>query len=159
MTSQRPRPVLDDLLAKMPPNVTATFTAKQLEAMESALENRQWRRHPVDLRMSLPFFWTRFYFVLVAGEERRSEERIRQVQAAHPLWTPGNMFVLGGLIMMGVMALLSLTLLVSLDWRGILRPGNYPADIPFKEDQENCESSGRTWQNGECIDYEHNPTF
>jgi hypothetical protein len=155
----RPQPVLDEFLSKMPPNVTATFTAKQLSAMENALENRQWRQHPVDLRLSLPLFWKQFYVVLVAGEERRSGDRLRKSQTLHPIWTPGNILVLTTTVVTGLLALSAIVLLLRADLQTILRPGRYPADIPFKPDQASCEESGRVWQNDTCIDYEHDPSF
>ncbi|WP_008309869.1 hypothetical protein [Leptolyngbya sp. PCC 6406] len=159
MSASHPHPALDDFLEKMSPHVTATFTGSQLEAMEKALENRRWQRHPVDLRLSIPFIWKRFYIVVVAGEERRSPDRLRKAQAITPLWTPGNLIVLCTITGMGMLAVLAVILLAQLDWRSLARQNPYPAGIPFKENQENCEASERIWQDGECIDYEHDPAF
>lgn len=53
--------------------------------------------HPVNIRLSLPFFGERYYFTLVAGKERRSDERLADEKAKHPLATRGNILVLAGL--------------------------------------------------------------
>jgi hypothetical protein len=34
-----------------------------------------------------------------------------------------------------------------------------PAAIPFLGDRKTCENSGRTWENNQCLDFEHDPTF
>ncbi|MEO0540759.1 MAG: hypothetical protein AAFZ80_07820 [Cyanobacteria bacterium P01_A01_bin.105] len=35
----------------------------------------------------------------------------------------------------------------------------HPTTVPFKRDQQACETSGREWQEGGCLDREHSPTF
>ncbi len=59
------------LLANMPEDVASSFTELQLEMLEHALAGGKWRDHPVDVRLSIPVLWRRFYFVLLAGAEFR----------------------------------------------------------------------------------------
>ncbi|MBL4613340.1 MAG: hypothetical protein JKY27_00480 [Magnetovibrio sp.] len=55
-----------------------------------------WVSHPIDIRISLPFFHTRFYFTIVAGRERRPAHRRKDERQDFPLLTMGNaMFALG----------------------------------------------------------------
>jgi hypothetical protein len=35
----------------------------------------------------------------------------------------------------------------------------HPAIVPFKQTQAACEKSGRLWQNGQCFDHGHDPSF
>ncbi len=35
----------------------------------------------------------------------------------------------------------------------------HEAIIPFKEDRDRCETSGRTWVNDQCRDTGHDPSF
>jgi len=35
----------------------------------------------------------------------------------------------------------------------------HPAQIPWLTTQDSCEQTGRTWQQGRCFDYDHNPMF
>jgi len=55
-----------------------------------------WVSHPIDIRISIPFLHTRFYFTIVAGRERRPAHR-RQTERQHfPILTFGNaLFALG----------------------------------------------------------------
>lgn len=56
-----------------------------------------WRRHPVDIRFSLPFFGNWFYVTVVSGPERRTEERRAEQQHHYPLRTAANVFFVLGL--------------------------------------------------------------
>lgn len=65
-----------------------------------------WVSHPIDIRISLPFFHRRFYFTIVAGQERRRTERRHEDRQAYPLATAGNvMFTLGLATLFAVAAL------------------------------------------------------
>lgn len=154
MQSQPQQPALDDFLTNIPPYIAATFTRNQLEAIAAALEKRKWQRHPVDIRLSLPCLWKRFYVVFIAGEERRSPDRRK---AEVPLWTPANIVTLCCLACVGGLASLSLVLLAQTNWAFLSQ--NYSTIIPFKEDQASCEESGRVWREDQCYDDEHDPVF
>lgn len=55
-------------------------------------------RHTVDVRISIPLPFGRWYLTVVAGRERRSPERLVRERGKHPLVTAGNLaflFVLG----------------------------------------------------------------
>ncbi|MCW8835289.1 MAG: hypothetical protein OQJ99_02845 [Rhodospirillales bacterium] len=56
-----------------------------------------WRRHPIDLRFSLPFFGTRFYLTVVGGREQRTPERISVERKKYPLRTVANLFFFLGI--------------------------------------------------------------
>ncbi len=49
-----------------------------------------WRRHPVDLRLTMPFIGCDLYFTVVAGPERRSTARRQLERRRHPVRTLGN---------------------------------------------------------------------
>ncbi len=82
------------LLANVPQEVAASFTASQLEAIENALENRSRRRLPLDIRLSIPFFRGRFFLVFLGGSEKRSPERLKRERVKHALWTFTNICTL-----------------------------------------------------------------
>ena len=56
-----------------------------------------WRRHPIDLRFSVPFFGTRFYLTVVGGREQRTPERISVERKKYPLRTVANLFFFLGI--------------------------------------------------------------
>lgn len=144
------------LLARMPPEVAATFTPLQQHALHEALQPRQ---HTIDLRLSIPWIWTRFYLVVLVGEEKRSASRRRLEAAKHPVWTVCNFIAImstTSLLGFGLISLIQLSMRQS---SSLLDRDPAPAEIPFKADQESCESSGRVWADGACFDYNHSPKF
>ncbi len=82
-----PREGAADLIKHMPRDVAATFTDEQLDALDGALTPS---RHPVDIRLSLPFPSGRRYVVLLAGRERRPRARLAAYRRSHALWTLSN---------------------------------------------------------------------
>lgn len=146
----------DYVLARMTPEVANSFTALQYAALREALVPR---RHPVNLRLSIPLGWTQIYLVVLAGRESRSPLRRQMDTVHHPIWTPMNLVVI-----VAAMGISGLALLSAMQW-GHMSLGNWlnpqaaPAAIPFKGDQASCEQSGRVWQEDRCLDFAHDPTF
>ena len=58
------------------------------------------RDHLLNIRVSLPLLFGRYYVVLLAGKELRSAERRKEERQNHPLWTTANTTILfaGGFI-------------------------------------------------------------
>lgn len=54
---------------------------------------KEWGRHPINIRLSLPLGFGRYYVTVVAGRERRSRERIASERDRHPLVSLGNLSV------------------------------------------------------------------
>jgi hypothetical protein len=96
------------LLANVPQHVAASFTASQLEAIESALETRPRSRLPLDIRVSIPFFRRRFFLVFLGGPEKRSLERLKRERVKHALWTFTNICTLVFLVLFIVPALIGM---------------------------------------------------
>ena len=71
------------LLSRIPHDVQASFTPEQVRGLRQACEQLRWGRHPLDIRLSLPFPATRFYLVFLAGMERRSTQRLRAEGHGH----------------------------------------------------------------------------
>jgi len=70
-----------------------------------------WVSHPIDIRISVPFLRTRFYFTIVAGRERRPAHRRRAERKNFPILTFGNAFFALGVttlfILMGLAILIA----------------------------------------------------
>lgn len=71
-------PALQNLLANVPERVKDTFTEEQLAYLRNAIVNRQWRNHPIDLRGTIPWFKYRYYYVIIAGKNKRELSRTEQ---------------------------------------------------------------------------------
>ena len=50
--------------------------------------------HPVNIRLSIPLLFGRYYVTLVAGKERRSGERLASERKKYPLMKLGNLVVM-----------------------------------------------------------------
>ena len=98
-TQDIPPGLAQRLLDGMPAEVRASLTDHQRDALVASANKCGWTRHPADLRLSIPFFSKRFYMVLLAGEERRSTERLAIERKRYPIANIANftfMIVLGG---------------------------------------------------------------
>ncbi len=71
----RQDPAMRKLLERMPAEVQQSFTEAQLSYLRVALGARQWGKHKFDLRGTVGFGSWRYYYVLVAGRNKRSEHR------------------------------------------------------------------------------------
>ena len=62
----------------------------------SAAESKEWTdQHAVNLRLSVPLPFFPFYVTIVAGKERRSGQRRKEERRKHPIFTAGNLLVMG----------------------------------------------------------------
>ena len=60
-----------------------------------ALGGEPWGNgHPVNIRLSIPLLFGRYYLSIVAGKERRSGERLASERNKHPLMKLGNLVVM-----------------------------------------------------------------
>ena len=71
----RKDPAIQKLLDRMPSEVQQSFTEAQLSYLRVALGARQWGKHKLDVRGTLGLGSWRYYYVLVAGRNKRSEHR------------------------------------------------------------------------------------
>ncbi len=85
---------------------------------EHALEGGKWPDHPVDVRLSIPILWRRFYFVLLAGPERRSAERRKYERARRPVRLIADIILLALFFVLLVPAAVGSIHLISLAWTG-----------------------------------------
>ncbi|MFQ5783240.1 MAG: 3-phosphoshikimate 1-carboxyvinyltransferase [Alphaproteobacteria bacterium] len=67
--------------ARVPPALVNSFSEEQIAAIRDAFGAERWDRHPVDVRGTVPLPFRRWYFVFVAGPDKRSKKRKRK-QAA-----------------------------------------------------------------------------
>jgi len=54
---------------------------------------KEWGRHPVNVRVSVPLGFGRYYVTIIAGRERRSRDRLVAERHKHPLISFGNLGV------------------------------------------------------------------
>lgn len=62
---------LRKLLERMPKQIQDSFTEEQLANIKIAIGARTWGNHAIDVRSTMKFFRYRYYYVFVAGRNRR----------------------------------------------------------------------------------------
>lgn len=83
MQAVRDDSFVQHLVAKLPANLAPSFSDEQLLALKSALGGGSWRTHAVDLRWTLSFWRWHYYFVVLAGRNRRElTRRERELERA-----------------------------------------------------------------------------
>ncbi len=90
------------IVNSLPENERAIFSERHLEALREACAKLKWSDHPINVRLSIPTFSSRYYFLMVAGPERRSAERRKIERRRHPLAKLGNMLFIGSLFALGI---------------------------------------------------------
>jgi hypothetical protein len=84
------RTVRDRVLGPMDTEVAKSFTEAQLRELERVLAAPASGRVPIDIRITVPFFWRRYFITFLAGPEQRSVQRLKEERAKHALWTFAN---------------------------------------------------------------------
>ena len=157
---QKNKPAFEQLLIKIPPEIAKTFTFEQIEAIKKAFGFPDWNRHPVDIRVSIPIPGLRFYLILLAGRQHRSNQRLQVSRSMFPLWKPVNiLFIIGFLILLLTSGFMTFSYVFS-SLSSILLPASpFATSLPFIENQSSCEQTGRIWRHNQCWDSEQNPLF
>ena len=71
-------PFVVGLKQRLPEELRESFTDEQLQGLRTAFARRSWARHKLDLRGTFSLWRTQYYFVLVAGHNKRNLTRAQQ---------------------------------------------------------------------------------
>lgn len=83
-------------LRKLPQGIRESLTPAQAEAIGRVAQGSIQRKHPIDLRLSLPLpFAERAYLVLLIGKEKRSATRLEIERKVRPNDRVSQIVVLG----------------------------------------------------------------
>lgn len=86
-------------LARVPPDVAASFTPAQLRAVQASFGMRYAMDHAIDLRRRVLLPWMGgIYVVLLAGRDRRGGDDTRRAPGG-PAWR-GLLALLGGIALL-----------------------------------------------------------
>ncbi|MGJ3246338.1 MAG: hypothetical protein ACFE0I_09720 [Elainellaceae cyanobacterium] len=147
--------LFDRLFTNISPNDRATFTPQQIEAMRQAFAQVGWKKHSIDLRISIPLpGHPGLYLVLLAGTENRSGDRIRAQRTL--FWQSVGM--IGGTAILAMLGWASADrLLPQLFTTHELE--SHPTVLPWIKTESGCSGESRTWRKGQCWDDDHNSMF
>lgn len=161
--TMRKHALMQRILEQLPPEERYSFSERQIEALHQSALSLPKARHIINIRWSIPFPPKGVYLVFFAGKEHRSRKRLLADGDFQLL--PRVILVCTSLLGCAIVFCLSYSyqMFVTSD-RSASNLDNspdtiYPTVVPFKYDQEQCETSFREWIDGECVDYEHDHTF
>ncbi|TMP71817.1 3-phosphoshikimate 1-carboxyvinyltransferase [Pseudoalteromonas sp. S1608] len=107
MSNLQQDPAIRSLLNRMPKSIQTTFTDDQLAHLKIAIGARQWGNHGVDCRGVIKLFKYRYYYVVLAGRNKRElsakEQRIAKL---------GQALVLSIVLTLTVLLMLLITYLI-----------------------------------------------
>ncbi|WP_045857651.1 hypothetical protein [Teredinibacter purpureus] len=67
------------VMSGIDPAVFKSLNIVQLNAIKAAINaSAPFRKHPIDIRGTLPLYFTKFYFVFLIGKDRRSHTRNKE---------------------------------------------------------------------------------
>jgi len=106
----------DFTMSRIDASVRETMSPAQLLAVREALvANQPFKRHAIDIRGTVPFFFASFYFVILAGRDKRRKTKEKEMRRAFE----GNLsmgYVLSLLFLSFVGAVVWITILLLLYW-------------------------------------------
>lgn len=109
MTDLKTDPAIRALLERMPTHIQHSFTDEQLAHLKIAIGARQWGNHALDCRGVVKLFKYRYYYVVLAGRNRRdlSPKELALAKLAQAV------IISAGVLALSLMAILVLYLLKS----------------------------------------------
>ncbi len=157
-------PIFERLFSKISPKIANSFTDEQLKALQRGFGSKVGTRHSLDIRVSVPIPGLGFYLVLLAGSERRSQQRLQYEKGRYPFFNIGNLIFIT--VFLTILLGCSFTIfpflwssLTSLTSISTSPSPTSPTSIPWIFDKSECEHTNRTWRNEKCWDDQHSPMF
>jgi hypothetical protein len=92
-----------EVLERVPIEVRRTLSFDQRVAITRALQDSR-RKHSLDARFVIPFFFTQFYVVFQAGKDLRRDTQTTMIERRTNAsrWSIAMLIGLGGMILIGV---------------------------------------------------------
>jgi hypothetical protein len=112
--------LVENVMSRVPDDILQALSEDQVARLRAAIaETRHWRKHPIDIRLSLPLFTRRLFLTLVGGIDARGADRRAKERTMHPVATRPNVIFLG----IAIVVLYALAGLVALMLAAALRGG------------------------------------
>lgn len=107
------------VMAGIDPEIRASFTPRQLEAVEEAISAGGHKRNRfINFRGSIPFIFARYYLVMLVGRDRRYAVRNEEKKLKKKM-TAAKVLLLSFFICWPVLLILFLVLYILKRWLGI----------------------------------------
>ncbi len=150
---------LNRFLYAIPSDLRQEFSARQIRAIQDAFLQQHWKKHPIDVRMSIPCFNQRFYITFLAGKERRSYNRLRADKLSQNLiFLETKLFIPFALLCLAVLGVTMCTVGIRY-WQKAYSKDAHPTVLPWVRSHEDCQGAFREWRDNACYDAEQSPDF
>jgi hypothetical protein len=100
--------IKERLLRSMDPEVARSFTDTQICELERVLATGSSRPPPINIRLTVPFFYRRYFLTVLAGGERRDAARLKKDRVQNAFWTLTNATFMAFLLLLFVPAFIGL---------------------------------------------------
>jgi hypothetical protein len=146
-------PAFEKFLAEISPEILATLTNEQIEAIYKGCGYTNKANHSLNYRVSIPIPGIKLHLLFLAGTEKRSQARLRYEKGLYPVATPVNI-----LFLIGFLSVISFCLYTILSFiftsTKIPSLSSEPTSVSLNEDKYKCENMGKTGENNKCLDSE-----
>lgn len=105
-------PFLERFFSRISREAAESFTDDQLLAVKQAFADQVGRDHSIDIRMSVPLLFRRYYLVFISGPERRDQARRRRDRAARRMAKRTNVAFMITMLLFGVFSILGMLYLL-----------------------------------------------
>ncbi len=94
LRTQASEAYLDQILNQVDRHTTTGLTNDQRQQIKTILEQSSLlERHPIDVRLSIPLFFMKFYLVLFIGRDKREVTQIKEATRAFLGKVLGRLFI------------------------------------------------------------------
>jgi len=105
-------PFLEQFFSRIPRDMAESFSDDQLLAIKRAFADQVGKDHSIDIRVSLPLLFRRYYMVFIAGPERRDQARRRRDKGTRRIAKGTNIVFMIFLSFWGVISVLGMLYLL-----------------------------------------------
>jgi len=121
-------------LSKIDRKVLESMSSEQIEAVRGALlaADRE-KRHQIDIRLNIPMYFARYYFVLFAGRDKRKGTLLKEAMRQNKDHKRGSVAMLSLLILLGMFVITFIAVITAYFMKsefGIdIMPGQHAEDL------------------------------
>jgi hypothetical protein len=109
-------PFLPRFQLRNPQNAATSFTDAQLVAIKQIFDQQGGGNHKVDVRVSLPPLFRRYYFAIFSGTEKHSRVRRRSEARLHPIFRAANKVFLSLLLVFALFSVIGFLFALDIVW-------------------------------------------
>lgn len=157
--AHRRDPAFVRVLKRLPQDMVDNFSDSELNALEEAIGSP--KRHSIDIRLTIPCLPKKLYFVLLVGQDRRTNPDRPKYKWQ---WTPQTALIATSLgLLTAVTGYIAVSPNILSNGKSLLGTksgsNSHPTILPWIESEAACNGAQQVWKDGHCFDSEHSREF